>query len=208
MGWVVGSWPGPVPAVAAGCWSVRLSRSAVPRSDGLGGRVLAGPRPGRRSGMLVSATVEKRGASKRWAGWSGPGRAPSRKHARAVAAGCRKRSLRRVSGQRALDPRTRRNYADSMTRTIHLRNVPEFLYRRREAKAADAGIPLSDFLLAEVRRIAEVPASASGLPTPVRPTPEELWERLQAREPVVLSVSPESAVREERGAVPPGNDSP
>jgi antitoxin FitA len=95
-----------------------------------------------------------------------------------------------------------------MTRTIHLRNVPEFLYRRREAKAADAGIPLSDFLLAEVRRIAEVPASASGLPTPVRPTPEELWERLQAREPVVLSVSPESAVREERGAVPPGNDSP
>jgi hypothetical protein len=47
---------------------------------------------------------------------------------------------------------------------------------------------LSDFLLAEIRRLAE------------QPTMEELRERLHRREPVKLRVSVAQAVREERDA--------
>jgi hypothetical protein len=47
---------------------------------------------------------------------------------------------------------------------------------------------LSDFLLAEIRQLAE------------RPSLEELRERLHRREPVKLKVSAAQAVREERDA--------
>ena len=50
---------------------------------------------------------------------------------------------------------------------IQIRNVPEDLHRKLKSRAALAGMSLSDYLLDEVRRIAELP------------TPEEMRERLR-----------------------------
>ena len=61
-----------------------------------------------------------------------------------------------------------------MSKMIQVRNVPDTLHRTLMARAALAGMSLSDFLLAEIRRLAE------------RPTMEELRERLHRREPVKL----------------------
>jgi plasmid stability protein len=69
---------------------------------------------------------------------------------------------------------------------IQIRNVPETLHRTMKARAAQAGMSLSDYLLAELRKIAE------------RPTMDELRKRLQQREPVRLPVSAAQMVREER----------
>jgi plasmid stability protein len=75
-----------------------------------------------------------------------------------------------------------------MSRMIQLRNVPDSLHRKLKARAAMAGMSLSDYLIAEVRQIAE------------RPTLEELRERICQREPVVLPFPAARAVREERDA--------
>ncbi|HUY29339.1 MAG TPA: hypothetical protein VMV27_18175 [Candidatus Binataceae bacterium] len=69
---------------------------------------------------------------------------------------------------------------------IQLRNVPDPLHRKLKARAAMAGMSLSDYLLAEVRRVAE------------RPTLEELRERLRQRERVALPFAAARAVRAER----------
>ena len=69
---------------------------------------------------------------------------------------------------------------------IQVRNVPDNLHRTLKAQAALAGMSLSDFLLAEIRRVAE------------RPTLAELRERLQHRPHLVASVSAAEAVRRER----------
>ena len=71
---------------------------------------------------------------------------------------------------------------------VQVRNVPDTLHRTLKARAALAGMSLSDYLLAEMRRIAE------------RPTPDELRRRLQQREPVVLPAPAARAVRAERDA--------
>jgi len=55
-----------------------------------------------------------------------------------------------------------------MAAMIQIRNVPEALRRRLKARAAMAGMSLSDYLLAEIRRVAE------------RPTLDELRARLAA----------------------------
>ncbi len=73
-----------------------------------------------------------------------------------------------------------------MSKMIQLRNVPDSLHRKLKARAALAGLSLSDYLMLEIRRAAE------------RPTLEELRERLSLRTPVQLSISPAKAVREER----------
>lgn len=73
-----------------------------------------------------------------------------------------------------------------MSRMIQIRNVPDQLHRTLKARAALAGMSLSDFLLAEVRRIAE------------RPSREEMRERLSRRKPVKLRTPVADAVREER----------
>ena len=73
-----------------------------------------------------------------------------------------------------------------MSKMIQVRNVPDALHRTLKARAAMAGMSLSDYLLAEMREIAE------------RPTMNEMRERLRQREPVVLSVYAARAVREER----------
>ena len=69
---------------------------------------------------------------------------------------------------------------------IQLRNVPDALHRKLKSRAALAGMSLSDYLIAEIRRSAE------------RPTMEELRERLAARDPVDLNESPAEALRAER----------
>jgi len=71
---------------------------------------------------------------------------------------------------------------------IQLRNVPEGLHRTLKARAARAGMSLSDYLITEIRRVAE------------RPTIAELRERLERRTRVNSRLSAAQAVREERDA--------
>ena len=73
-----------------------------------------------------------------------------------------------------------------MSRMIQVRNVPDSVHRILKSRAAQAGMSLSDYLLVELRKIAE------------RPTMDELRKRLQQREPVTLPISAAQAVREER----------
>jgi plasmid stability protein len=75
-----------------------------------------------------------------------------------------------------------------MSKMIQIRNVPGALHRRLKARAAEAGMSLSEFLLADLRRSLD------------RPTPEELWARLRDRSPVEPRVSPARALRAERDA--------
>ncbi|PYQ51965.1 MAG: hypothetical protein DMF59_06310 [Acidobacteria bacterium] len=71
---------------------------------------------------------------------------------------------------------------------IQIRNVPEALHRKLKARAAEAGMSLSDYLLREMRKTAE------------RPTMEELMERLKRLPPVKVSESPADILRAEREA--------
>jgi len=80
------------------------------------------------------------------------------------------------------------SYAYSMSRMIQVRNVPDDLHATLKARAALAGQSLSDYLLAELRRVAQ------------RPTTAELRRRLATRRPVRLRVPPARAVRAERKA--------
>jgi len=75
-----------------------------------------------------------------------------------------------------------------MSRMIQLRNVPEGLHRTLKARAAMAGMSLSDYLLGEIKEIAE------------RPTLAELRERLNKRKPVSAELDTARLVREERKA--------
>ncbi len=73
-----------------------------------------------------------------------------------------------------------------MSKMIQLRNVPDDLHRKLKARAASAGMTLSDFLVREARLIAE------------RPTDEEMIAQLRALPPVKLRVSPAKIIREMR----------
>ena len=75
-----------------------------------------------------------------------------------------------------------------MSKMIQLRNVPDALHRSLKARAALAGMSLSDYLLAEIKEIAE------------RPTLEELRERLRKRKPISVRLDTARLVREEREA--------
>lgn len=75
-----------------------------------------------------------------------------------------------------------------MSKMIQIRNVPDEVHREVKARAAHAGMSLSDFLLREVERLVEAP--------PV----EEVLARLAARERPRLSESPAEAIRAERDA--------
>ena len=71
---------------------------------------------------------------------------------------------------------------------IQIRNVPDALHRQLKSRAALAGMSLSDYLLAELRRMAE------------RPSLAEMRERLENRPPTDPVPSPEEAIRAERDA--------
>jgi antitoxin FitA len=55
---------------------------------------------------------------------------------------------------------------------IQIRNVPEDLHRALKARAAQEGSTLSDYILAELPRLAD------------RPTPEQVMQRIRHRTPV------------------------
>jgi antitoxin FitA len=77
-------------------------------------------------------------------------------------------------------------YAQSMSVMIQIRNVPDAVHRKLKARAAEAGMSLSDYLLADLRKSAE------------RPTPAELQERLRSRSSVTLPEPAARIVRAER----------
>ena len=75
-----------------------------------------------------------------------------------------------------------------MAQMIQVRNVPETLHRGLKARAATLGMSLSDYLLGELREIAD------------RPTLGEFRERLHARKPIAAAPDTASMIREERAA--------
>ena len=75
-----------------------------------------------------------------------------------------------------------------MSKMIQIRHVPEALHRRLRARAALAGMSLSDYLRRELESAA------------ARLTPTELRDRLAALEPVRVRERPAAAVRAERDA--------
>jgi plasmid stability protein len=79
-------------------------------------------------------------------------------------------------------------HAHSMSKMIQLRNVPDALHRSLKARAAMAGMSLSDYLLMEIKEIAE------------RPTLTELRERLHQRKPITVQLDTARVVREGREA--------
>ena len=73
-----------------------------------------------------------------------------------------------------------------MSVMIQVRNVPDQVHRELKARAALAGMSLSDYILKELEKDLQ------------RPTPKQLLERLRTRRPVELSESVADAVRAER----------
>ena len=73
-----------------------------------------------------------------------------------------------------------------MSKMIQLRNVPESLHRTLKSRAALEGMSLSDYLIAEIRRVAE------------RPTMREVRASLRSRTTVTSDLTSAEAVRFER----------
>ena len=78
------------------------------------------------------------------------------------------------------------NDVGHMSKMIQIRNIPEETYRILESRAALAGMSLSDYLLAELKRLT------------VRPTQREFLERLRNREPVDLATPVADLIASER----------
>ena len=96
------------------------------------------------------------------------------------------RMLRRGGVKNGLTCYPHAVYPLHMPKMIQLRHVPDDLHRILKARAAMQGVPLSEYLIREARRLAE------------RPTPEELRRRLAERSAVKPRISPAQAVRAER----------
>lgn len=75
----------------------------------------------------------------------------------------------------------------NMSKMIQIRNVPDALHRRLKSRAAQSGLSLSDFLLAEIGQVAE------------QPTMGELLDRLEAQPPFQPSASSAEMIRADRG---------
>ncbi len=73
-----------------------------------------------------------------------------------------------------------------MSKMVQIRNVPDPLHRKLKARAAYSGQTLSDYLLAELERLA------------ARPTREEMLARLHGRKRVTLKTRAAVVIREER----------
>jgi antitoxin FitA len=78
------------------------------------------------------------------------------------------------------------DYVFHMSVMIQIRNVPDALRRRLKSRAALAGMSLSDYLLSEIRQIAD------------RPTVDELRARLVRYPELTPSIEPAQAIRAER----------
>lgn len=78
-----------------------------------------------------------------------------------------------------------------MAKMIQIRNVPDELHRNLKIRAAQAGMTLSDYLLAEIEQVAR------------KPTLKELMERLGEEEPIELGSldeTPAEIIRRHRDA--------
>lgn len=73
-----------------------------------------------------------------------------------------------------------------MSVMVQIRNVPDELHRKLKARAALAGMSISEYLLREIERSLK------------RPTREELLQRLQSRDRIELRESVAEAVAAER----------
>jgi plasmid stability protein len=76
-----------------------------------------------------------------------------------------------------------------MSKMVQIRNMPDSLHRTLKAKAALAGMSLSDFLLAEMRLVGE------------RPSMEELRARVRSRTKFEGLTPAADVIREERDAM-------
>jgi plasmid stability protein len=77
-------------------------------------------------------------------------------------------------------------YVWRMAVLVQIRNVPEDLHRKLKARAALAGMSISEYLLQEIEK------------SLARPTPEELRQRLRQHGRVDLSEPVAKAVAAER----------
>jgi antitoxin FitA len=73
-----------------------------------------------------------------------------------------------------------------MSKMIQVRNVPDALHRKLKIRAAGSGQTLSDYLMAELARLA------------ARPTREEMLERIHGRKRVTLKTPAAVVIRQER----------
>jgi plasmid stability protein len=73
-----------------------------------------------------------------------------------------------------------------MAKMIQIRNVPEALHRKLKSRAAESGQTLSDYILAEVERLA------------ARPTRDDMLARIHRRSRLTLKTPAAVVVREER----------
>jgi len=76
--------------------------------------------------------------------------------------------------------------ANGMSKMVQIRNIPDALHRKLKVRAADSGQTLSDYLMAELERLA------------ARPTREEMRARLHGRKRVILKTPAAVVIREER----------
>jgi plasmid stability protein len=74
----------------------------------------------------------------------------------------------------------------SMAKMIQIRNVPDELHQVLKARAALAGMSLSDYLRRELERVVE------------RPTRDEVLSRIARRGRVDVSPSPAELIRQVR----------
>lgn len=77
-------------------------------------------------------------------------------------------------------------HASRMSKMVQIRNVPDALHRKLKARAMDSGKTLSDYLLAELERLA------------ARPTRDEMLARLHSRRRVTLKTPAAVVIRDER----------
>jgi plasmid stability protein len=73
-----------------------------------------------------------------------------------------------------------------MSKMIQIRNVPDALHRKIKSRAAHAGMSLSDYLRAEIERMAALP------------TRDEMLARLHSRSRVKLTRGAAEIIRRER----------
>jgi plasmid stability protein len=73
-----------------------------------------------------------------------------------------------------------------MSKMVQIRNVPDALHRKLKVRAAGSGRTLSDYLLAELERLA------------ARPTRDDLLARIHSRARVTLKTSAAAVIRDER----------
>ena len=82
-----------------------------------------------------------------------------------------------------IDFPARKVHVAHMPRMIQIRHVPDRLHRRLTARAAAAGMSLSDYLRAELEQVS------------AQLTPAEVRDRLSELEPVNVRESPAQTIR-------------